>query len=87
MANDWRDKYDYVYGFYEGLAKVKLNGKYGYVDKTGNEVVPPKYQWVEPFHEGLAQVKLNSKWGLVDKKGNEYWDMAADQAREQMKKR
>jgi hypothetical protein len=27
----------------EGLAKVKLNGKWGFIDKTGKEIVPPKY--------------------------------------------
>jgi len=29
-------KYDYAYNFSEGLARVKLNGKYGYIDKQGN---------------------------------------------------
>ena len=38
MTNDWRDKYDYVGDFLEnGLAKVKLNGKWGYIDEAGNE--------------------------------------------------
>ncbi|MDR0337489.1 MAG: WG repeat-containing protein [Planctomycetaceae bacterium] len=30
-------KYDKVRSFFKGLARVKLNGKSGYVDKNGNE--------------------------------------------------
>ncbi|MFI5136001.1 MAG: WG repeat-containing protein, partial [Chitinophagales bacterium] len=32
-------KYDEIYTFSEGLAMVGLGGKYGYVDKTGKEVI------------------------------------------------
>ncbi|MDR2862901.1 MAG: WG repeat-containing protein, partial [Puniceicoccales bacterium] len=35
-------KYDDVENFHGGLAAVKLDGKWGYVDETGNEVIPPK---------------------------------------------
>jgi hypothetical protein len=89
MTNDWRDKYDdvWVWGFREGFVKVTLDGKWGFVDKTGKEVIPLKYDWVIDFYDGLAEVELDSKWGFIDKKGNEYWDMTEDQAREQMKNR
>jgi nickel-dependent lactate racemase len=40
---------------------VKLNGKYGFIDKTGKEIVPPKYDDAWDFQEGLARVKLNEK--------------------------
>ena len=40
----WLEKeYDRVYGFKEGLAKVELKNKCGYIDKSGKEVVPIKY--------------------------------------------
>ena len=32
-------RYDYVGCFIEGLAKVRLKGKYGFVDKNGKVVV------------------------------------------------
>ena len=32
-------KYDKAEGFHEGLACVRLEHKYGYVDKTGREVI------------------------------------------------
>jgi serine/threonine protein kinase len=64
-------KYSNAEPFREGLAKVELNGKYGFVDKWGREIVPLKYDSASPFSEGLAQVTLNSKFGLINKAGKE----------------
>jgi hypothetical protein len=55
--------------FHEGLARVTLNGKWGFIDKTGKEIVPPMYDHTWGFHEGLAAVELNNKWGFIDKTG------------------
>ena len=52
------------------MAAVKLNGKWGFIDKQGNTVIPCKYDGAESFSEGLAAVKLNGKWGFIDKQGN-----------------
>ncbi|MBK7505882.1 MAG: WG repeat-containing protein [Bacteroidetes bacterium] len=35
--------YDDVFGFSEGLACVKKNDKYGFIDKTSKEVIPLIY--------------------------------------------
>ena len=64
-------KYDYAWDFSEGLANVGQNGKWGYIDKAGNEVIPIKYDDARYFSEGLAGVKLNRKWGYIDKTGVE----------------
>ena len=64
-------KYDKAYDFSEGLAGVKLKGKWGFIDKSGKEVVPIKYGDVWAFEEGLAGVKLKGKWGFIDKSGKE----------------
>ena len=64
-------KYDYAWDFSEGLANVGQNGKWGYIDKAGNEVIPIKYDDARFFSEGLAGVKLNRKWGYIDKTGKE----------------
>ena len=64
-------KYDYAWDFSEGLANVGQNGKWGYIDKAGNEVIPIKYDDARYFSEGLAGVKLNRKWGYIDKTGKE----------------
>ena len=43
-ANDgekWRNKYHYVSPFHDGLAQVRVNDKWGYVNERGVEVIPP----------------------------------------------
>lgn len=64
-------KYDFVDEFVEGLALVRLNKRYGFIDKTGREVIPLKYEAAFRFCEGLANVKLNNKDGFIDKTGKE----------------
>lgn len=56
--------------FSEGLAVVKKDGKYGYIDKEGNLVIDFQYEYANPFSEGLAVVKKNGKNGYIDKSGN-----------------
>ncbi|MDR2027184.1 MAG: WG repeat-containing protein [Prevotellaceae bacterium] len=51
----------------EGRARVGLNGKYGYIDKNGKEIIPLKYNNAGRSSEGLFPVKLNGKWGCTDK--------------------
>ena len=57
--------------FREGLARVKLNGKWGVIDTIGNEVVSCKYDEIYDFKEGLAEAILNGKHVLIDKTGKE----------------
>ena len=56
-------------------AKVKLDGKWGLIDRTGNVVVPIKYDHLGSFKWGLIEVRLDGKDGYVDEYGNEYWDI------------
>ena len=70
-SEDWRKKYNYVGTFHNGLAVVKLNNKYGFVNTEGEEVVEPKYDEIGYFYDGLARVKLNGKWGFVNTEGVE----------------
>ena len=46
-----------------------MNGKYGYIDKTGREIIPLKYDDAHGFESGLAAVSLNGKYGYIDKTG------------------
>ena len=60
----WKDEY------YEGLASVRLNGKYGFIDKTSKEVIPLKYDDAYSFSEiSLALVTINNKSFYINKKG------------------
>ena len=63
-------KYDSKGRYYEGLAVVEYRGKYGFIDKTGKEVIPIKYDDVYSFSEiSLALVKLEGKWFYINPKG------------------
>ncbi len=60
-----------MWSFNHGLAEIKLANKYGFIDKNGNEIIPPKYDFVTDFHNGVVVVSLNKKYGFIDKSGNE----------------
>ncbi|MDR1592993.1 MAG: WG repeat-containing protein [Prevotellaceae bacterium] len=75
-----KDKYDMVWYFVEGLALVKLNDKWGCIDKTGKEVIPVKYDDAFRFSEGFAAVELNDKLGYIDKTGTEVIPLKYDDA-------
>ena len=49
------------------LLKVKLDGKFGFIAKSGKEVIGFKYDEANDFSEGLAAVKLDGMgWGYID---------------------
>ena len=50
---------------------VRRKGRFGYIDKSGREVIPCKYDDACSFLEGLALVKVGDKWGFIDKTGRE----------------
>lgn len=73
-------QYDDMEEYSSGLSRVKTGGysntKYGYVDKTGKEVVDAKYdQASASFREGLAYIAIkdgwNYKYGFINPKGEE----------------
>ena len=44
--------------------------KWGYIDKSGKEVIPCQWDMAESFCEGLASVcDNNGLWGYINKKG------------------
>ena len=55
--------------FSEGLVCVEQNDKFGYMDKAGKQVIPPRYDDAQPFSEGLAAVMIEGKYGYIDRSG------------------
>ncbi len=55
--------------FEDGLAPVKLNGKFGFINKEGKGVIPYRFDCAGSFSEGLAKVSMSNKWGYIDKSG------------------
>ncbi len=58
-----------------GLAAVKVNGKYGFIDMTGKFVIepqfdaPPSHAEVMIFHEGVAPAFRDGFWGFINESG------------------
>ncbi len=50
--------YREVHDFSEGLAAAcsLVNGKFGYIDRNGNVIVPFQWEWAEDFENGIAMV-------------------------------
>jgi hypothetical protein len=51
---------------------VKLNGKWGFIDKTDTLVIPLIYDMADDFHDCRAEVILNGQKGFIDTKGRFY---------------
>lgn len=64
-------RYEYADRYYEQRARVFLNGKYGFLNCAGEEIIPLIYDDALNVSEGLIAVKLNEKWGFVDCMGKE----------------
>ncbi len=63
-------KYAAAADFSEGLSPIGDDyNLYGYVDKTGDYVIPPQFDAAGSFYEGLAAVLTHEKVGFIDKKG------------------
>jgi hypothetical protein len=55
--------------FSAGLVRVEHNGKAGFMDKAGRQVIPCRYDDADPFSEGLAAVTIGGKRGYIDRSG------------------
>lgn len=57
--------------FHHGLARVKLNGKVGYINNLGESVIECIYADLGFFSEALTCAQLNQKVGFIDQSGKE----------------
>ena len=58
-----------------GLAAAEVNGKYGYIDETGEWVIEPQFDYADNFGANdLAMVEKNGRYGFINKKGKWIFD-------------
>jgi len=66
--------------FAQGLAAIKVGGRWGYIDKSGNLAIPLQFEDAGSFSNvfpvesgglasGLAPVKIDGRWGYINKSG------------------
>lgn len=73
------DKFEINEGFFgagmmnfnNGLIPVKIDKKWGYVNKEGKLAIPAKYDGITEFNGGYAAVKSGDKSFIIDTKGTE----------------
>ena len=54
----------------DGYGVIVVNKLCGYMDRTGNIVIPPRFPLATEFREGYALVWDGSLWRFIDKEGN-----------------
>jgi hypothetical protein len=61
--------YEVAQKFSDGLAAVRINGRYGYIDPTGKVVIAPQFEVAGPFTGDYAEVRINGRSGAIDRTG------------------
>lgn len=52
------------------LYEIKRDGKIGFINRQGKEVIPPRYDDVRGgFMEGLTRIQVDDLWGFMDRSG------------------
>ena len=73
-------EFDYVDGFNEGFARVQKDGKWGYINTKGEQIVECKFDGARGFNEGFARVQKDGKWGYINTKGEQIVECKFDDA-------
>ena len=64
-------QFENAVSFSEGLAAVRIDGKWGFIDRRANLVIAPKFLSAGAFKHGRANVKVQqgSKYAEIDVRG------------------
>jgi WG repeat protein len=66
----WRSKHHSSSLQTDALFEVEEQGREGFIDRSGQIVVPLCFDAVGEFSEGLARFKRDGRWGYIDLAGN-----------------
>lgn len=74
--------YSDINQFNEGYIAICSKGRWGFINKKGERVIPCKYSYTRCFSEKLAAVKKGKKFGFIDESDREVipfvYDFAGD---------
>lgn len=51
------------------LFSIEEEGKYGFINQSGDVVIDPQYLEVNEFNEGFAGVRIDGRYGFINSKG------------------
>jgi len=67
----FENRYETYGNFSEGLARVRINEKWGFINKIGEEIIRPQFYYVEDFSDGRAIVRNEQDLhGAIDIRGS-----------------
>ena len=55
-----------------GLAPVKFNNKWGYINTKGEFVIKPIFDYASKFYNQITDIKIDGKYGFIYENGNYY---------------
>ena len=58
-----------ITGHAQNHCRIKVNGKYGFIDTIGNVVIQPVYDYAQQFSEGYAMYRIGDDIGYIDTTG------------------
>jgi WG containing repeat len=62
-------QFERAFAFSEGLAAVRIDGLFGFIDLNGNVVIKPEFDLAGDFYQGLAEVLVGDVVGVIDRSG------------------
>jgi hypothetical protein len=62
-------QYEVAGPFSEGLAAVRINGLFGFINLRGEIVIAPRFQSASAFSDGYAEVRIDNASGAIDRSG------------------
>lgn len=72
-----------AHSFSGGLARVKMDGRFGFLDKAGKFALRPQFPEATDFKNGLARVMFEGGTvGYIDAQGNKVWESAVTTRRQ-----
>ena len=75
-------EFDYAGNFNEGFSAVLKDGKWGYINTKGEQIVECKFDGVGYFNKGFAPVEKDGKWGYINTKGEQIVECKFDNGRD-----
>ncbi len=69
VFTDASGKIEALGDFHDGLARIKGNGKWGFLGKNWKLRIDARFDDARDFTQGIAAVRIGSNWGFIDKTG------------------
>ncbi|PYV71813.1 MAG: hypothetical protein DMG96_28035 [Acidobacteria bacterium] len=66
----WRSSHSSISSQTDALFEVYEQGRGGFIDRTGQIVIPLCFDTVGEFSEGLARFERDGRWGYINSAGN-----------------